>query len=244
MCANAYETVCATKIEGEQMKKITVLFGNYGSGKTELSLNMALKAKEDFDKVTLVDLDIVNPYFRSSEHKEMLTQKGIRVVSPVYANTALDLPTLPPEIYTAFGGGYAVFDCGGDAVGAAALGSLKAHFNKHRDDTEILFVVNTNRPFQQSSDEIEDSIARIEKSSRLKADGLVLNSNLGKETTGDDLISGYKILKALSDKLTLPIKMISGTQKAINSFKKSDIEYNGLFFTITPYMRPDWMKNS
>lgn len=226
------------------MNKITVLFGNYGSGKTELSLNMAQKAKENYDKVTLVDLDIVNPYFRSSEHKEMLTKKGIRVISPVYANTAVDLPSLPPEIYTAFGGGYSVFDCGGDAVGAAALGSLKAHFDKHRNDTEILFVVNTNRPFQQTADEIEDSISRIEKSSRLKADGFVLNSNLGKQTTGGELISGYKILKKLSDKTNLPIKIVSGTKEMINSFKDSGIEYNGLFFTITPYMRPDWMENS
>ena len=80
------------------MKKITVLFGNYGSGKTELSLNLALKARQAHDKVSLIDLDIVNPYFRSSEHKEMLSDKGIRVISPVYANTAVDLPALPAEI--------------------------------------------------------------------------------------------------------------------------------------------------
>jgi len=230
--------------QGETMKKITVFFGNYGSGKTELSLNMVLKAKESCDKVSLIDLDIVNPYFRSSEHKAMLEQKGIRVISPVYANTAVDLPTLPAEIYTAFSGGCSVFDCGGDAVGATALGSLKSHFDKHRNDTDILFVVNTNRPFQQDADKLLDSLSRIENNSRLKADGFVLNSNLGRETTGKELLSGYKILGELSKKTGLPIKMISGTSGAINLFKQSGIEYNGIFLIITPYMRPEWMENS
>ena len=99
------------------MKKITVLFGNYGSGKTELSLNMALAAKQTLDDVTLVDLDIVNPYFRSSEHRAMLESSGIRVIAPVYANTGMDMPALPPDIASAFLSDCAVFDCGGDAVG-------------------------------------------------------------------------------------------------------------------------------
>lgn len=226
------------------MKKITVLYGNYGSGKTELSLNMALKAKQSTKNVTLVDLDVVNPYFRSSEHKSMLENKGIRVISPVYANTAVDLPTLPPDVYTAFSSDAAVFDCGGDAAGATALGSLKSHFDQNKGSTQILFVINTCRPFQTDPDEIEDSLKRIEKNARLKADGFVLNSNLGKETTGQELIKGFNLLYPLSQKLGLPISIISGTKNSVNQFKKSGIEYKGDFFIITPMMRPDWMENS
>lgn len=226
------------------MKKITVLYGNYGSGKTELSLGMALKAKQDTEKVTLVDLDVVNPYFRSSEHKSMLEEKGIKVIAPVYANTAVDLPTIPPDVYTAFSSDAAFFDCGGDAAGATALGSLKSHFSQNEGITQILFVINTCRPFQTDVAEIEDSLRRIEANARLKADGFVLNSNLGKDTTGRELIDGYELLYPLSQKLNLPISIVSGTQNSVNEFKKSNIEYNGDFFILTPMMRPDWMENS
>lgn len=226
------------------MKKITVLYGNYGSGKTELSLGMALKAKQDTDKVTLVDLDVVNPYFRSSEHKSMLEEKGIRVIAPVYANTAVDLPTIPPDVYTAFSSDAAIFDCGGDAAGATALGSLKSHFDQTQGNTQILFVINTCRPFQTDVAEIEDSLRRIETNARLKADGFVLNSNLGKDTTGQELIDGYELLYPLSQKLNLPISIVSGTENSVNEFKKSGIEYNGDFFIIKPMMRLDWMENS
>ena len=226
------------------MKKITVLYGNYGSGKTELSLNMALKAKQSIDKVTLVDLDVVNPYFRSSEHKSMLEDKGIKVIAPVYANTAVDLPTIPPDVYTAFSSDAAIFDCGGDAAGATALGSLKSHFDQSEGNTQILFVVNTCRPFQTDISEIEDSLRRIETNARLKADGFVLNTNIGKDTTGGELAQGYELLYPLSQKLDIPISIVSGTENSINVFKNSGIEYNGDFFILTPMMRPDWMENS
>ncbi len=226
------------------MKKITVLFGNYGSGKTELSLNMALEAKKQHDDVTLIDLDIVNPYFRSSEHRAMLEKKGIKVVAPVYANTAVDLPALPPDIYTAFMGTHAVFDCGGDAVGASALGSLKSHFDKNRQDVQMLFVINTMRPFQQSADEIFDSLLRIERSARLKADGLVLNSNLGRETTGHELAEGYIMIKPLLRKTGLPVALVCGTKEALRVFKSECPQYEGEFFEVNLYMRPEWMENS
>ena len=226
------------------MKKITVLFGNYGSGKTELSLNLALEAKKQNKDVALVDLDIVNPYFRSSEHRAMLEEKGIKVIAPVYANTNVDLPALPPDIYAAFSGIHAVFDCGGDAVGAAALGSLKSHFDKNRQDVQMLFVINTMRPFQQSADEIYDSLLRIEKSARLKADGFVLNSNLGRETTGHELAQGYALIKPLLQKTGLPVYLVCGTKEALSIFKSECPEYKGETFAVNLYMRPEWMENS
>lgn len=226
------------------MKKITVLFGNYGSGKTELSLNMALTAKQVHDDVTLIDLDIVNPYFRSSEHTAMLEGKGIRVIAPVYANSGVDVPSLPPEIQSAFNGGYSIFDCGGDAVGATALGSLKNRFDAHRNDLEMLFVINTKRPFQQTLQQLENSLKLIELSARLRADGLILNANLGKETTGSELVEGYILVQQLCQITGVPIKFVSGTQDALYMFKENCADYKGDFFVITPHMRPDWMQNS
>lgn len=226
------------------MKRITVLFGNYGSGKTELSLNMALAAKQTHDNVTLIDIDIVNPYFRSSEHTAMLKNAGVRVIAPVYANTGVDVPSLPPEIHSVFGGGYSIFDCGGDAVGATALGSLKNRFDQNRDDTEMLFVINTMRPFQQTLAQLQHSLLLIENSARLKADGLVLNANLGKDTTGQELVEGYSLVQQLSIETGVPIKLVSGTADALSVFKQINVQYYGDFFEITPYMRPVWMENS
>ncbi|MBT3319830.1 MAG: hypothetical protein HN948_02405 [Clostridia bacterium] len=226
------------------MKKITVLFGNYGSGKTELALNMALTAKQTHGDVTLVDLDIVNPYFRSSEHRAMLEGKGIRVIAPVYANTTIDVPSLPPEVNSAFLSEQAIFDCGGDAVGAAALGSLKNRFDKNRDSVRMLFVINTMRPFQQTLEQLQSSLAVVQQSARLGADGFVLNANLGKETTGEELVAGYKIASQLSKETGIPIQLVSGTQTALDVFKAACPQFKGEFFAITTYMRPDWMENT
>ena len=226
------------------MKKITVYFGNYGSGKTELSLNTAIALRRAGEQVMLVDLDIVNPYFRSSEHKAMLEAQGIRVVAPVFANTAVDVPSLPPDIYAAFKSGYAVFDCGGDPVGAAALGSLKTQFDAARADTQVLFVVNTRRPFQQNAAELAKSLMNVECSARLKADGMVLNANLGSETTGEELIEGYAIVRELEKQTGLPLLYVSGTPEALHVFADKCPDCQVETMTITIRMRPDWLQSN
>jgi energy-coupling factor transporter ATP-binding protein EcfA2 len=223
------------------MKRITVLFGNYGSGKTELSLNMALLLAEQSADVALVDLDIVNPYFRSSEHRLLLESKGIRVIAPVFANTAVDVPSLPPDVYAAFRHEFAVFDCGGDPVGAAALGGLKRYFDDNRADTEVLFVVNTLRPFQGSAETLEESLMRIQTRARLTADGLVLNANLGAETTGDELAEGYAVVQALSESTGIPLRYVSGTEAALAAFDRQCPNCAGERLTISILTRLEWM---
>ncbi len=224
------------------MKNITVLYGNYGSGKTELALNIALKLKQTYDDVALVDFDIVNPYFRSSEHKAMLEEKGIRVIAPAFANTGVDMPAIPPDVYAAFKCGHTVFDCGGDPVGATALGALKEHFDRVRENTEALFVVNTKRPFQENAERILESLKRIEHSARLKADGIILNANLGYETTGEELLEGYQIIKELEKKAGVPLKAVSGTKESLDRFLKQCPDYDGGTITIDILMRPEWLK--
>lgn len=223
------------------MRRITVLFGNYGSGKTELALNIALSLARAPGDVTLVDLDIVNPYFRSSEHAAMLRGQGIRVIAPVYAGTAVDSPALPPDVFAAFSGGRAVFDCGGDPVGAAALGSLKKHFDAVRADTQALFVLNTRRPFQDSAAALAMSVSRIQDSARLMADGFVLNTNLGAETTGEELAEGYEVARELAGLTGIPIKYVSGTQAALDVFHRSWPQCEAEPIVITLYTRPEWL---
>lgn len=226
------------------MKKITVYFGNYGSGKTELSLNTAIELRRAGEQVMLIDLDIVNPYFRSSEHRAMLEAQGIRVVAPVFANTAVDVPSLPPDIYAAFKGNYAVFDCGGDPVGAAALGSLKTQFDAMRENTQVLFVVNTRRPFQQTAAELTESLTRVELSARLKADGIVLNANLGSETTGEELVEGYAIVKQLEKETGIPLIYVSGTPEALQVFAQKCPDCKAETMAVTIRMRPDWLQSN
>lgn len=223
------------------MKKITVLFGNYGSGKTELSLNIALSLAENSRDVALVDLDIVNPYFRSSEHRPLLEGKGIRVIAPVFANTAVDVPSLPADVFAAFRHEYAIFDCGGDPVGAAALGGLKRYFDDKRADTEALFVVNTRRPFQDSAETLEESLMRIQARARLTADGFVLNANLGPETTGEELAEGYAVVTALSERTGIPLRYVSGTEAALAVFERQCPDCKAERLPISILMRPDWL---
>ena len=229
------------RLTGVKMKKITVLYGNYGSGKTELALNIALALRQEHETVSLIDLDIVNPYFRSSEHKNMLESKGIRVIAPMYANTAVDLPTLPPDILSAFKGGYAVFDCGGDPVGATALGSLEPHFAAARGETEVLFVVNTNRPFQETPEALEKGFLQIQSNARLKADAFILNANLGNETTGEELVNGFKVVTELSKRTGIPLAYISGTDEALELFQKRCPGCPGEYIHLQILMRPYWM---
>ena len=191
--------------------------------------------------MALVDLDIVNPYFRSSEHTSLLESRGVRVIAPVFANTAVDVPSLPPDVYAAFKYEYAVFDCGGDPVGAAALGGLKTYFEANRADTEALFVINTRRPFQNSADALEESLTRIQERARLSADGLVLNTNLGAETTGDELAEGYAVARELSERTGVPIAYVSGTRAALDAFGRQCPNCGGGRIELNIFTRLDWM---
>ena len=161
--------------------QLTVVCGHYGCGKTNLALNLALEAAQEGGQVTVVDMDIVNPYFRSSEYGELLESRGIRLIAPVFAGTTLDTPTLPPEIYSIFEGGGQVFlDVGGDDAGITALGGL--HEQMEEAGYEMLYVINRYRVLSQKPEEAAALLREIESASRLKATGLVNNSHLGVET--------------------------------------------------------------
>ena len=162
---------------------ITILCGHYGCGKTNLALNLALTAAQSPGPVTLCDLDIVNPYFRSSEYKALLVQQGVRVIAPVFAGTTLDTPTLPPELASIFSpqSGRVFLDAGGDDAGATALGGLAGRLAEM--GYEMLYIVNRYRALSQSPEEAAALLKEIEAASRLRATGIVNNSHLGAETT-------------------------------------------------------------
>ena len=221
------------------MKRFNIFAGNYGSGKTELSLNMAVLAANAGKRTVLIDLDIVNPYFRSSEHEEELLREGIRTIKPCFANTAVDVPSLPGEIYAPFDIAYdcAIFDAGGDPVGAAALGLLAEKFDLVAEETEFFYVINACRPLQEEPEQIADMLRQIEAKSRMKVTGLVNNTNLAQETQAETVLRGAEIVRSVSNITGIPVRYTS----ALESVAKELREFDGELFPISLYMRPEWL---
>ena len=190
------------------MRNIYIITGHYGSGKTEFSVNFALSLKEKHENVILVDLDIVNPYFRSHDAKALLENAGITVLAPHYAGTNVDIPVLPPEIMRIFEEKDAqiVLDVGGDDDGAIALGRYKQYFDK--TDYEMYLVVNTRRPLTSTAEEIIEMKEQIEIASRLTVTGLISDTNLADETTTEIVLEGVAITEEVSKKTGLPVVFV------------------------------------
>lgn len=162
--------------------RITVICGHYGCGKTNLALNLAVEAVKSGRKSVIVDMDIVNPYFRSSDYVDFLDRHGVQLIAPVFANTTLDTPVLPPEIYSVFNmeDTDVFIDAGGDDVGATALGRLSQQLEEH--GYEMIYVVNRYRILSTEPQEAMELLHEIEAASHLKATAVVNNSHLGVNT--------------------------------------------------------------
>ena len=215
-----------------------VLTGNYGSGKTELALNLAMQFSGQY-QTTLVDLDIVNPYFRSGEKAEEMRSAGVRMLMPTYAMTTVDIPALPAEIQSVFEvpSDRVIFDVGGDDTGAAALGRFYPSFMARRDQTKMLYVINCMRPLTKETDEILDLAERIQNRGRLKIDVLVNNTNLADQTEPAMIEEGEKTVLACAERL--------GAREVITAGKKDVLEQCRLqtrVLEIRRYMVPEWME--
>lgn len=188
------------------MHKVTVITGHYGSGKTNISANLALEAAENGEKVTVVDLDIVNPYFRTADLKDMFSQKGIELIAPSYANTNLDIPALNFDLERIASGGdvHLIVDVGGDDDGAVALGRFSEPLN-NCGDLEMLYVINRYRYMTREPHEAEELMYKIEDASHMKHTGIINNSNLGSETSAETVESSLDYAKELSERVGLPI---------------------------------------
>ncbi len=185
------------------MGKITIISGHYGCGKTNFAINMAINLSKK-EKVTLVDMDLVNPYFRSSDYRNILGEHDIDVIAPVYAGTNVDIPSLPEDIYTIFAKeGHIVIDLGGDDAGATVLGRFFTNFSDA--DYEMLYVVNKYRNLIAEPEDAVQILREIECATRLKATAIVNNSHLKQLTKLETITEAYEYGKKVSESAKLPL---------------------------------------
>lgn len=226
-------------------KKMFVLIGNYGSGKTELALNFAIRAAANGERTELLDLDMVNTYFRLTEPGRLMRMKDIRVVSPNFTNSSVETLSLPAEVQSAFAMDWdtVVFDVGGDAVGSTALGRYHQDFEALAPgDLEVLNVVNIRRPLSGTVEKIIRLQQEMEAHSRLKITGMINNTNLALATTTEELRDGYEMIRQVSEETGVPVLYTSGKKAMLDRFLEEgyDARYIGTPFPIDTYMARDW----
>ena len=231
----------AIEIAGvEQIKGIVIIVGNYGSGKTEVSINLAVNQKRAGVDVKIADLDLVNPYFRTREARKSLLKLGIEVVVPEEKYLQADLPILSPAVAGLIRHpmDLTLIDAGGNDVGATVLAALADSFlNKH---VQMLQVVNPFRPFTDTIESCLKMRSEIERASKMTINGIIGNANLMDETSVDDIYSGYDFVKALSDESRLPLKFITASVEML-----PEIDMGRFSCPVLPIERqlvPPWKK--
>lgn len=206
------------------MIKIIIITGHYGCGKTNVAVNIALRLAEKGEKVTVVDLDIVNPYFRTADFGGLFADKGIELAVPQYANSNLDIPALDFDLGAIINNtGYTVIDVGGDPEGAVALGRY-GDVLKSRSDAALYYVINKYRYLTSTPEETLELLREIEAASGLKCSGIINNSNLGELTDNKTVTAALDYAEATAKAANLPLlcscsegKNLSGVEKAFET---------------------------
>ena len=219
-------------------RRITIITGHYGSGKTEFAVNYSVKLSQISPKVTLGDLDIVNVYFRSRERKAQLQEMGIHVISSSIEGDSVDIPAVAAitspvrDKSTRY-----IVDLGGNDTGTMVLGRIKPLLDL--SETNFFMVVNTKRPNTSSPEGIIKEMKSIEGASGLKVTGFVNNTNLIRETTAENIAMGDKILKEASRLSGVPIKYTTYVEEVLHEPLPEGL--SGELFPMKFYMRKDWM---
>ncbi len=218
----------------EHLKSCVIVCGHYGAGKTNLTVNLALAAAQSGEAVSVIDMDVVNPYFRTADFQELFREAGIRLIAPIYANTNLDLPVLPPSVGAAIREktGRLFLDVGGDDDGAVALGGFSTLLEER--GYSMLYVVNSRRELEPEPGEEAALLQRIQTASRLKVTHLVNNTNLGPETTSEVLLQSLPYLEEVSKRTGVPVLGAAAEERLT-----PHLEAEGLL-PVRVYVKPPW----
>ena len=217
-------------------KRITIIAGHYGTGKTEFAVNLAIRMAKAGMNTALADLDIVNPYFRSVERKKELEKAGVNVLV-TSRQGKMDIPALPAEMMKIFTDPslHSVVDVGGDPVGARVLGYYKTQLDAVPYD--FWFAINHNRPENKTKEQVIQYIKETEQQSRQKVTGLVNTTHLGRETSVEDIVQGDAFVAEIADTLDLPFIYTVGEKKFETQLVN---RLQGSFFPIEIYMIKPW----
>jgi hypothetical protein len=219
-------------------KKITILSGHFGCGKTEIAINLALTERQNHEKVAINDLDIINPYYRSRDVANLFQEHDVELLAPKNRLATSDLPIVSGEIYRVLHDPRyrLIVDAGGDSDGATALGQ---YYHEWKDlSPELLFVLNGNRPYVSTLAGAVYTTQQIEKASRLRVTGIINNSNIGTETTMDIIEKGFELSNHLAEKLAIPFlytTISAHLKKEAEAFAK-----NHQVVFIERYMKLPW----
>lgn len=216
--------------------RISIVTGHYGTGKTEFAVNLALALAEAGQRVMLADLDIVNPYFRSRERRDELEAAGIRLISTSQACSDADVPAIPAELLALLEDREArgVLDIGGDPVGARVLARFRPKLE--REDRQLLYVLNANRPEVREPERAVAYLRGIEDTTGLTCTGLVNNTHLCGETTAEEIRKGAALAAAVSRETGIPVLCHVAEERFVSAL--SDLSEP--VFPITIKMKKPW----
>jgi hypothetical protein len=230
------------------MKRITLVVGHYGSGKTEFSVNLAIDTKKEHEKVALVDLDIANPYFRSRERQKMLEERGIDIHYNTYGyDITEDMPALSATIRAPLENKeyITIADVGGNDSGAMVLNQFRKYFvGENSKDCDMLCVINANRPETSDVQGALMHIARIQNETGIPVTGLINNTHLLRETSADDIIKGYELCKEITKETGLPLVYNTCVKELLPELEAAKCAKNITDLVVYPmdlYMRPTWL---
>lgn len=217
------------------MKKITIITGHYGSGKTNFSVNLAVKAAAEGKSVTIADLDLVNPYFRTADFEDMFREKGIKMIAPDFANSNLDMPSIQFDVeQLAVNEDCLIIDVGGDDAGATALGRYAEALAEFSDDIDMFYVINQRRTLTSNADEATVLMYEIENAARMKHTAIVNNTNLGCETSPEIIRESAEFAKEVCEKTGLPLKYTTCPEDIASSVSAPEL------FPVKVYVKPIW----
>lgn len=227
------------------MKKIIILIGNYGSGKTEIAMNLAVRAAAGGKRTQVVDLDKINDYFRMSDHVKLLEEKHIDVVSPTFAGQGVTQTSVSAAVASAFAQDWdlVIFDVGGDPAGAMSLARYHQDFAAlEPGQLEVYDIVNVFRPMSETAEKIIKLKGDMEGFARQTVTGFVNNSNLLNFASADDLRRGYDVIREASDMSGIPVVYTTGRRQYLEEFLADgrDAKYTGEPVALETYMHRNW----
>ena len=228
------------------MKKVVILIGNYGSGKTEIALNMAVAAAAEGKKTQVIDLDRINDYFRMSDHVKLLEERSIDLVSPTFVGAGLTQTNMPAAVGSAFARDWdlVIFDVGGDPAGALSLARYRMDFDTlEPGQLEVYDIINIRRPMSETPEKILKLKSDMEGFARQTVTGFIHNSNLQDWASAQDLIDGYPVVRAASEMSGIPVVYTTARKDFLDEFLREeslDRQYIGTPLALELYMHRSW----